>query len=419
MRISYDVTRLWLRLARDAPTGIDRVDFETLAGLVERGHDVTGVLTTPWGPLLLPPAATKDLVNRLQRAWRGTGALHEDVVHVRLADALAGGPDLARQRARRFQSPAPAMPGLQAMASILAHARPLHAGLQNGCEPAVFYHASHLQLHRCYSFRWLAKAPVASVFFLHDVIPLEHPEFCGAGASARHLARLRTLAARADLILVNSQATARSAQLAFERHGLRLPPLTIVPLGARKPGRCEWRPSNKAYFVVLGTIEPRKNLLFLLLVWRRLQERWGSRAPLLVIAGRRGWDFENVARLLERSKTLAPHVIEAAGLSDAGVAALLAGARALLAPSLAEGFGLPVAEALVAGVPVIASDIPAHREIAGGAAVLLDPLDGPGWLARIEAFCGDDPPKPAAVTGISGWDRHVEAVIAALREVAR
>ena len=89
--------------------------------------------------------------------------------------------------------------------------------------------------------------------------------------------------------------------------------------------------------------------------------------------------------ILDRSKLLRGSIIEVSGLSTPALKRLLDGAIALLMPSFAEGFGLPVAEALAAGVPVIASDILAFREIAGSAAELLDPLDGPAWLKRIRA----------------------------------
>jgi len=59
-------------------------------------------------------------------------------------------------------------------------------------------------------------------------------------------------------------------------------------------------------------------------------------------------------------------------------------------PSFAEGFGLPIIEALAVGTPVIASDLPAHREIAGDLAIYRDPTDGPGWLAAICMFADGD-----------------------------
>jgi glycosyltransferase involved in cell wall biosynthesis len=75
---------------------------------------------------------------------------------------------------------------------------------------------------------------------------------------------------------------------------------------------------------------------------------------------------------------------------------LIAGARASLMPSFAEGFGLPVAEALAIGTPVIASDIPVFHEVGQGLATLIDPLDGPEWEAAIMAHWQDEATFSAA-----------------------
>ena len=91
----------------------------------------------------------------------------------------------------------------------------------------------------------------------------------------------------------------------------------------------------------------------------------GASSPRLVLVGHRGWENENVIDVLERSRGLAPFLVEASGLSDAGLASLVRGATAVVGPSSVEGFGLPVAEALSLGVPVIASDISAHKEVGG------------------------------------------------------
>ena len=83
-------------------------------------------------------------------------------------------------------------------------------------------------------------------------------------------------------------------------------------------------------------------------------------------------------------------------MSDAELGRLLAGARALLFPSLAEGYGLPLAEALAAGVPVLCSDVPPFRAVGGDAPEYLDPLDGPAWQGAILAYTADPSVRRAA-----------------------
>jgi glycosyltransferase involved in cell wall biosynthesis len=149
------------------------------------------------------------------------------------------------------------------------------------------------------------------------------------------------------------------------------------------------------YFVICSTIEPRKNHLLILQEWRELVQREGAGAPKLVIVGGRGWKFEAVAALLDRSPVLRGHVIEVSGLTTPSLKQLLDGARALLMPSFAEGYGLPVVEALSAGVPVIASDIPVFRKNAGTALSLSGPLTArPGLRHSANASKGSDAQGP-------------------------
>jgi glycosyltransferase involved in cell wall biosynthesis len=121
----------------------------------------------------------------------------------------------------------------------------------------------------------------------------------------------------------------------------------------------------------------------LLHVWTRLVQRLGPNAPLLLIVGQRGWECEQALDLLDRSELLKGAVSEISDCDDATLANHLANARALLFPSHVEGYGLPIVEALRAGTPVIASDLPVFREIAGDVPEYLDPLDGPAWEAAI------------------------------------
>ena len=170
------------------------------------------------------------------------------------------------------------------------------------------------------------------------------------------------------------------------------------------------------YFVVVGTIEPRKNLEFLLHVWRHWTSSGKAARARLVVVGRRGWENENIINMLERSAGLASSVIEVTSLSDIGMIMLLRGAAALLAPSMVEGFGLPIAESLTLGVPVIASDIGVFREVGGRFVEYIHPLDGRGWIAAFEEYARPNSERRNRQLALlrdykpETWNSHVEKV---------
>jgi glycosyltransferase involved in cell wall biosynthesis len=253
---------------------------------------------------------------------------------------------------------------------------------------------------------------------VHDLIPIDHPEFCSPHAAVLHKRRVDALYRHASLIITNSQATADACEAYAAATGARCPPTCVSPLGleasflettVRAPS--EPAPSTRPYFVCVGTLEPRKNLTFLLTVWRRLAERMGEHTPVLVLVGQRGWENEAIIDQLERAPAVLRHVHEANGLDDRQLVQLIRGARALLAPSFTEGFDLPVAEAIALGAPVIASDIPVHRELAAGAQ-LIDPVDGLGWLSAIEQAARIRP-APGPIRR-PGWADHFERVAEAM-----
>lgn len=205
------------------------------------------------------------------------------------------------------------------------------------------------------------------------------------------------------------------------------PLLAIAPLGADLPRPPPALLPAEPYFVCLGTIEPRKNHLLLLHVWREMaaRARSGTDAPTprLLILGRRGWENENVVDLLERCDLLSGPVQEIGTPPDSRVAALIANATALLFPSFVEGYGLPVAEALSLGTPVICSDIAPLREVGGDVPDYLDPLDGPAWRDLIEAYAQPDSAARAAQCARlrhwsrPDWSAHFEQVDTLLERV--
>nr|WP_297425905.1 glycosyltransferase family 1 protein [uncultured Actinotalea sp.] len=166
------------------------------------------------------------------------------------------------------------------------------------------------------------------------------------------------------------------------------------------------------YLVFVGSLDPRKNLPRLLAAYADLRQRVPD-APTLVLAGPAGRERD----LAER-----PGVRLTGWLDDDALRRLVAGARALVLPSLDEGFGLPVLEALAAGRPVVAADIPAVREVAGPHALLAPPTDVEALGAALEAVL--DAPDDAAARRArrewaSGWtwdrcaDLTVEAYLGA------
>ena len=250
----------------------------------------------------------------------------------------------------------------------------------------LLLHTGHGGLeHPAFLAGWRA-AGGAVVTFVHDLIPITHPELARQGEAEKHRRRMTSAASHSSAILVNSSATQDELRLFAVNEELPLPPTAVAHLGVSPWAPASARPLDGPYFVVVGTIEARKNHWLLLQLWRRFVEARGSAAPMLVILGQRGWECEHVFDLLDRCEVIRPAVIERSGVSDHELATYVQHSQALLFPSLVEGYGLPLVEALAAGVPVVASDLPVFREIAGDVPQYVDPLDGPAWLARIEAL---------------------------------
>ena len=288
---------------------------------------------------------------------------------------------------------------------------------------SLYIIASQLQLEHASLIEGVKSAgDVKLVYFVHDILSTVFPEYFSNSLPDRDRRRMENAARLADTIIVNSQATADAFQ---HRFGGNLVPGTLVvaSLGVADRARIEPppMPPSQPYFVMLGTIEPRKNHRLILDLWRDLYGELGLAAPRLLVVGQRGWKNQDVIELLERSAP--PHglVEERGRLPDAAVADLLKGARALLLPSFGEGYGLPLAEALTQGTPVLCSDIPVFREVGGGIPDYLDPTDGPSWRAAVLDYAQPQSPGRQAQLQRLGdwsqptWEQHFSLVDAALR----
>lgn len=232
------------------------------------------------------------------------------------------------------------------------------------------------------------------IFFIHDLIPITHPEYCRKSESEKHTVRVLTALKHHELIIVNSLDTRNKLQDFAINHAFNKNNILINFLGTKefKTNKCFAKNNNskKKYFVVLGTIEARKNHNLLLHIWRSLIERKYENVPQLIIIGRRGWECESTIDLLERCEIIKPFIKELNNCSDYELMTWLSGARALLFPSFVEGFGMPLAEAYAVGVPVIASDLAVYREFAGDTPDYLDPLDAIKWREYILDYAKPD-----------------------------
>ncbi len=205
-----------------------------------------------------------------------------------------------------------------------------------------------------------------SVVTVHDATFWLHPDAVSTGMRIYYGPLFPQALARASAVFTVSEAAradlVRAAGVPAER--IHVTPNGVderffearAPQGPRAP-----------YLLAVGTLEPRKNLPALLDAFRLLRRQ--GRDLQLLLVGRQGW-----TQSLPLGD-LAPHVRLVGALPDEDLPNLYAGAACLVLPSFYEGFGLPLVEAMAAGTPAVASDIPALREVGGEAALYADPRD--------------------------------------------
>jgi glycosyltransferase involved in cell wall biosynthesis len=266
------------------------------------------------------------------------------------------------------------------------------------------------------------------VVSVHDAAPWLFPGTFTARGRWFHHAGMRAAARRADRILTGTEAAA-SELLAHT--SLPAERLRVVPYGVdhpyQEPGPEElWAAlqrhhlDNTPYVLWVGSLEPRKGLGTLVAALVKLARR--DAAPALVLAGYAGWRNENLISPADRAER-GPALRELGRVPDSELRALYASATVFAFPSLHEGFGLPVLEAMVAGVPVVASDIPAIREVAGDAAVLVPPGDADAWSEALSRVL-ESPTLQAELAGagrrraaVFSWARTAEATLGVYREL--
>jgi len=440
--ILFDISRLISRVKRAAPTGIDRVELAFAKWLIRDVDATVKFVAVVGGEVrVVTDGLARRLVNWISREWAGNQPTSNGHDLADIASFIGGtwepATDLPeRPRLERpvvFAGDEPDFEGAQRGPAGFGLSNPVrlwarrriwrfvHEARKSGAS-VTYLNVSHHHLEKRDLFTSLrALGDIHIAVLVHDIIPLDFPEYCRDGDAAKHRERIRNVADFADTVIVNSADTGRRLKAYFTDRPVRtvVAHLGLEPQFGRRKRIGTFRDSAP-YFVAVSTIEARKNHLILLNVWRRMVEEYGDRTPRLVIVGRRGWEAEAATDMLDRCAAIQPFVRETTGLSDDGLVALVQGSRASLLPSFAEGFGLPVAEALTLGVPVIASDVPALVEVGQGIPDHLDPLDGIGWKQLILDYSdASSPRRDAQMVRIErfqpySWAAHFDIVGAAL-----
>ncbi|WP_166417689.1 glycosyltransferase family 4 protein [Cochlodiniinecator piscidefendens] len=395
-----DLTRLSSRVGRGPHTGVDRVELTYLKTLLGRDGPIYGLVHIGPDYVVLGRSGLNAFLERIEERvqWGApsiTSHLHRRASYQRRSVIS----DLRRLALHRcFARGLPKC--LRKLGANLSYLNVGHSNLRKNAFDAV---------HSVTGGR--------ATVLVHDVIPLDHPEFQRAGTVKAFEVRMRVVGCYADHVIYNSLYSQQRAEFYFSQWG-RVPDGTVAHLGVETVSATPNVSRKKPYFVTIGTIEPRKNHALLLQVWQNMYESMTEAdIPHLYMVGNRGWNNEAVFAELDNAAYVGCVVHELSGLPDTEMFNLLAGAEALLFPSLVEGFGLPLLEAAQLEVPILCMDLDVYREFLGNVPIYLKQNDPYAWEAEIKNFMSnrDDEVR----LGMHGnrsfqmptWDDHFNLVL--------
>ena len=389
--LAIDLTCLALGPLSWTPRGIDRVELAYAWHFLNHwpGECVV-VIPTLWGMRYFDRSRAVRGLLALEEIWREKISPEDDASYSRMKSFIL------THSAASWSAFAPrAKPTWQQARDFfrLLRATGLAFGKSVGSLPkdAIYLNVGQLLFLRPF-ISWLARRPdILSVFMIHDLLPLEYPDHHVSLGIRLHRSIVRNTAELARALIVPSHAVRTSLQQSFLPPRLATLPthVELLPVSPAflQPAKKDPELSHAEYFIACGAIDAHKNHILLLEVWKELVARHGDRTPKLVIAGFRSVTSKPIFDFIADHPAIHKKVIISSGLSTPALRRLIMSAKALLMPSIAEGFGLPIIEALAQGVPVLASDIPAMREAgAGGNVTYLPATDATEWRSAIEAF---------------------------------
>lgn len=399
MRIHLDVTRILSRSAAPSPTGIDRVELEYAKHvLADGGHFVVQIGDCL---ALAPRWLTEQVVGHLDKRW-SQGGDHDQELDERVKRwrkqvrvprpvsnidkffrSLEGKRFSARLKITRSEraymaKKAPIVPaGISAIAVAAVpflFKKALTSDHKSSAKVLfspvslsnVYLNVGHTGLEKDRLLGNLKKNPNwKTAIYVHDVLPITHPHLFVDGTKQKHDVRMRNVVKFSDIVFANSHFTAEETERLYKRKVD-----AVLEIGSEASTRVPSHLGERTGFVSIGTVEPRKNYLWLVTSWISFCKKYPDivKGEKLNIFGASGWlNGSNLERLKEEIES-SSNVEMIHGASDEDVVAELKRSRAYLTAAEVEGWGMPLAESLSLGTPVICSDVKAHREVTRGKA---------------------------------------------------
>lgn len=216
---------------------------------------------------------------------------------------------------------------------------------------------------------------IKQVTYIHDLTPLTHKKFHGIASQKMHQLLLPRILRKSHLILCNSRQTHKDISdfSPNVRNKIEVIPLGISDFYSPKfdAQAIKKLQITKPFLIHVGTLEPRKNIPFLIKAFEKVRLKDPENEIQLVLTGKEGWDYEEIHEVFENSK-FKSDIIFTGYVPKKLLPVLYTHAECLVMPSHYEGFGLPVLEAMACGCPCLLSGKGALKEVAGEAAIYFD-----------------------------------------------
>ena len=284
------------------------------------------------------------------------------------------------------------------------------------------------RVRRSFLYPILKKNKVKIVPFIHDIIGIDYPQFCENSDVMNFIDFIGASFLYADRIIVTTNATKKAILAQGERMKIELPDIAIVPLGGDFNRKTSDEENVKAkikdiaaagkYFLMVGTIEPRKNHKLLLEAYQKY-----LRGKInLVIAGYRGQGMEEFFEKLSSDPDFEKGIWHVDNASDDDINYLYRHAFAFVFPSYIEGYGLPLIEAFIREVPVIAAGNDINREVAGERALFFTQDDSKELSDIINDLLSDEEKYKALRESVKGyipktWDETGDNLIKQFEDI--